>query len=110
MIRITVFKDSSGDIQGFKTEGHAGAGEYGHDIVCSAVSALEISTANGITELTGDGDMVSIDTDEDKGRFTLRFNGKPGKDSQLLLRSLVLGFASIEEDHPDNVKLYYREV
>ncbi len=40
----------SGALVGFSVTGHAGAGEYGHDIVCSAVTSAVMLTANTITD------------------------------------------------------------
>ncbi|MEI3250766.1 MAG: ribosomal-processing cysteine protease Prp [Faecalibacterium sp.] len=53
MIRATVARTvwNSG-VTGYevKAEGHAGAGEYGQDIVCAAVSVLLQTLANEVTE------------------------------------------------------------
>ena len=38
------------DLVGFSVSGHAGAGRYGQDIVCAAVSSAVMLTANTITE------------------------------------------------------------
>ena len=40
MIEIVFTKDEKGNYRGFSCHGHAGAGAYGEDIVCAAVSAL----------------------------------------------------------------------
>ena len=40
MIKISVMRQDDEKIIGLSVEGHAGAGAYGQDIVCAAVSAL----------------------------------------------------------------------
>ncbi|MSE22463.1 ribosomal-processing cysteine protease Prp, partial [Lactobacillus parabuchneri] len=47
MIQATI-KHYRGHVSGFTITGHADAGEYGQDIVCSAVSVLSITTVNGL--------------------------------------------------------------
>lgn len=53
MIRATVARTvwASG-VTGYevKAEGHAGAGKYGQDVVCAAVSVLLQTLANEVTE------------------------------------------------------------
>ena len=38
-------------IVSYEISGHAESGEYGHDVVCAAVSVLSITTANNIYEM-----------------------------------------------------------
>jgi len=52
MTRIKFF-ESGGVITGFELEGHAGAGLYGNDIVCAALSSAVLMAANTITEIIG---------------------------------------------------------
>ena len=49
-----------GALVGFSVSGHAGAGEYGHDIVCSAVSSAVMLTANTITDFLFAGADVKM--------------------------------------------------
>ncbi len=44
--------------------GHADAGPYGSDIVCAGVSALAISTVNGIASLAGFEPIVEMNEEE----------------------------------------------
>ncbi|AQW21995.1 hypothetical protein PL11_008730 [Lentilactobacillus curieae] len=54
-------------VSGFKLTGHADAGEYGQDIVCSAVSVLSITTVNGLQEVAGID--LEVDSDDDNGGY-----------------------------------------
>ncbi len=54
-------------ISGFTITGHADAGEYGQDIVCSAVSVLSISTVNGLQEVAGID--IEVESDDKNGGY-----------------------------------------
>lgn len=53
MIEAHVVRDSGGRVKAFRITGHAGAGEYGNDIVCAAVSILAWATVNGLRQRLG---------------------------------------------------------
>jgi len=57
----------SGHVSGFQLTGHADAGEYGQDIVCSAVSVLSITTVNGLQEVAGVD--LTVDSDDENGGY-----------------------------------------
>ena len=61
------FNSQKNLITGFTLSGHADSGEYGHDIVCAAVSVLSISTVNGLSQVAGIKPMV--DQDEKNGGY-----------------------------------------
>ena len=96
MTNITFYQNETGEITGFRCEGHSGYADSGEDIVCAAISALVINTINSIEELTGD--QIDVDIDEDEGYIDASFFEVPGKDAQLLLRSLALGLTNMEDD------------
>ena len=50
MIKISVMRQDDDKIIGLSVEGHAGAGAYGQDIVCAAVSALAQSVILGLAQ------------------------------------------------------------
>lgn len=50
MIVADFFKSKSDKLTGFRITGHAGFGEYGHDVACASVSSAVMLTANTITE------------------------------------------------------------
>ena len=50
MINITVIKKKQ-NIKSIQATGHSGYAEQGEDIVCSAVSVLMETLANGLTEI-----------------------------------------------------------
>lgn len=96
MTEITFYQTETGEITGFRSEGHAGYADEGEDIVCAAISALIINTINSINELTED--EIDVDIDEEEGYIDASFFEAPGKEAQLLLKSLALGLTNLEDD------------
>ena len=50
MIVADFYKSKSDKLLGFRVTGHAGYGQFGHDIACASVSSAVMMTANTITE------------------------------------------------------------
>ena len=61
MIKIKGQVDTKGAIRQLELSGHAGAGEYGEDIVCAAVSSQVISVENSLERLVGLPYDVQVD-------------------------------------------------
>ena len=108
MTKVTVYKTKAGDIKGFKCADHAGFARKGKDIVCAAVSALVLNTINSIEELTSDD--FSGEQDEKNAVISFTLKDDFSADSQLLLKSLVLGLTSIEDDNPKYISITFEEV
>ena len=79
MIRAHFTHTPDGAYTGFSVTGHAGSGEYGKDIVCAAVSALAIHTANAIEKYSG----TAFDSSVRSGKLRIRFSGKPDEKADL---------------------------
>lgn len=108
MINI-YFQKNSGKISGFNIEGHAGYGEEGEDIVCSAVSAISYTIVNGITE------VLKIDVEHiiKDGFLQLNLKGNSLEEiekCQILLETMMLGFKSMEISYGDYIKVQVEEV
>ena len=78
MIRAQFTLDSNQRITSFKMTGHADSGPYGQDIVCAAVSALSISTVNGLEQVVH---------------------------TKILLKTLLNGLCDIQESYPQNIEV-----
>lgn len=92
MIQVIV-KKQNGNITGFHIEGHAGFANKGSDIVCSAISTLAINCVNSIGEFTED--LFSEGMDEERGMIDFDLTGEVSEQSQLLLKSMLLGMEQI---------------
>lgn len=98
MIQVTVWKDSKKNrLTGFHTLGHAGYAQKGQDIICSAVSAVILTTINSIEALTEE--VFSITQDPEAGEIDFRFQSVPQEQADLLLRSMVIGLQGISEEY-----------
>ena len=97
MIHITAVREH-GSIRSVTCEGHALYDEPGSDIICAAVSALMINTANSIEQFTED-DLVIEEGGEEGGYLMLRLDGEISESSALLLKSLMLGLHSIKDTY-----------
>ena len=94
MITITRSADS------LTITGHARAGPYGQDIVCSAVSALFQTLVASIEQLTDD--KIEYDIAPGKSRLAYKDLSEEGK---LLMESFFIGISGIADAYPDNVAL-----
>ena len=92
---------------GFAITGHAEYADPGEDILCAAVSALAINTANSIEELTEDRFVIR----NDEGLLQVKIVGKVSDAGNTLLRSLRLGLCKIYEDYGDEyIRIFFKEV
>ena len=101
MIRAHFTLDSNQRITKFTITGHADAGPYGQDIVCAAVSALAISTVNGLEHLVQV--KPAVESDNQNGGLLKVSQLGVDHDSQLLLNTLMNGLLDVQESYPDNI-------
>ena len=108
MIKATFYLNQKDIYVGFDIIGHAGYAESGNDIVCSAVSALSITTVNAIdafTDIDFNGDM------DPDGSIHFRIISNSDEKSQLLLSTLALGLTDISNEYGEQyLKVHYKEV
>ncbi len=103
MIEVRFFTKGSA-VTGFSFKGHAGAGEYGYDIVCSAVSALSINTVNALEAFT---DVpFEEESSEDGGYLSCKLKDADDRDGQLLMKTLRLGITQMAESYPENIRIH----
>ena len=107
MIQATIhhYRDH---VSGFTITGHADAGKYGQDIVCSAVSVLSITTVNGLQEVVGLD--VSVDSDDKNGGYLsveipVIANSKKCLQADAILKTFENGMADIASSYSDYIKL-----
>ncbi|MCD7716228.1 MAG: ribosomal-processing cysteine protease Prp [Lachnospiraceae bacterium] len=108
MITFTVWK-SNNQYRGFVFDGHADYLPYGEDIVCSAVSALAVNTANSVDAFTEE--IFELETAEDGGYLKMIFPNGANEKTSLLMDSLVLGIRSIRDEYgKEYIDLTFKEV
>lgn len=92
----------------FTLSGHAESGPYGHDLVCSAVSALTIGTANNLTRLADV--KPEVEMNEEEGGYlelTLPLISEENKQHtvQILLAALFYSLVDIEESYGEYISV-----
>lgn len=110
MIRATVARTvwASG-VTGYevKAEGHAGAGEYGQDIVCAAVSVLLQTLANEVVEAARAG-LLAVGVVV-HGDGWMKVEATPTAQTQDMVEAWVElvqdGIDALAESYPENVEL-----
>ncbi len=106
MIRVTFFGTEDGPLTGYEVSGHAGYADAGQDIVCSAVSALTLNTANSLEALTSD-EVIGEGGEDGYLKVTVP---DPSPEAQLLLASLRLGLTDIRNSYASAfIELRYKE-
>ncbi len=110
MTKITFYRTTAGDYQGFVCDGHAGYADYGEDIVCASISVLVINTINSLEQITGE--QMDVEADEKSGSIRCQLRNQPLKEtSKALMDSLVLGLTRIEKQYGKSYcKLTFEEV
>ena len=101
-LRAVFFKEN-GILTGFEFTGHAGYGEEGSDIVCSAVTSAVSLTCNAITDFFhADADVT---VEENRIVLTMKSPDKPG---EMLLEAFLDHIQDISGRYP-GVKVEIRE-
>ena len=86
--------------------GHAGFADYGHDVVCAAVTSAVQLTANGITEVLKAPCQVSVLQD----KIVLTLPGNSTREAQAFLEALRLHLTVLSEDYPGTIEVFVSEV
>ena len=99
MIQVNILRDRNEVVKGIDINGHAGY----------AVSALVLNMANSVETFTDDHFEGSVG--EDGGSFSFSFPDKISSESQLLMKSLILGLENIRDEYgAEYIKFRFREV
>ena len=90
---------------GYKMSGHAGAGEYGRDIVCAAVSSAAYLTANTLT------DCFAVDCSVTAEDGNMELTVIQGQDdaklitSDALIKGLREHLRQLKDQYPKNISI-----
>ena len=99
------FFSSKNYFTSFKISGHAGFAEYGHDIVCSAVTSAVSTVLNGITECA----KIEADVSVIENEIVLNL-AKRDDTAQYFLLALKLQLELIEQEYSGTIKITVTEV
>lgn len=108
MIKGTFKRNEAGQIVSFEISGHAESGDYGTDIVCAAVSALTLSTVNGIDSLAGFTPIVESNNAEGGYLYMEVIDDITQEQrniAQILLENLLLGLQATEKNYKKFIEI-----
>lgn len=94
-------------ITGFRISGHSGYAEAGSDIVCAAVTSALRLTETTINDVLGLGASVRVREKDASVSFRVPGSLSDADDYavQGLLSGLMLYYAGIHEEYPENIEV-----
>lgn len=105
MINVIVIKQKQ-TIKTIEATGHSGYAEHGSDIVCSAVSTLLETLANGLTEIVKANAEIKVDENIPYLSVTLNEDDKEKcKYAQVLMQSTFLGIKGVAQEFSKFIKI-----
>lgn len=111
MIEATFFTEGSRLI-GFEAKGHSGKAPEGEDIVCAAVTSAVRLTECAVNDVLGL--EASVKVREKDASISLKLPGGLGQTNestcQTLLTAMMVYFADLHEEYPDNITVFECEV
>ena len=106
MINILILKDNQKNIKFIEATGHSGYAEVGQDIVCSAVSTLMETLANGLTEIVKAQAKVVVDEEVPHLSVTLtETDMEKCKYSQVLMKSTLQSLKQVANEFTKYIKI-----
>jgi len=113
MISIIIWKDKTGNILGFSTEGHAGYEKEGKDIICASISTLFTTAANALEEQLGWTDHYLVTGNE--SNFCEVFipdhaSEEERNTANIILKTIVRGILDVEESVKQDYGTKYLQV
>ena len=90
--------------------GHAGSGPEGHDLVCSAVSALALTLAGIVAYMESQDAVWDVTTKLDEGNAEIQCTAyRRYKDSvEQIFRAICVGFELLATKYPENISYEVR--
>ena len=105
MINILVIKKNQ-TVKTIEATGHSGYAEEGQDIVCSAISTLMQTLANGLTEFVKADVKVVVDEQTPHLSVTLcEVNQDKIKFAQMLMQTTILSLKEIANGYSKFIKI-----
>lgn len=108
---VVTFHTQGERIVGFTVKGHTGLAEEGADILCAAVTSAVRLAECAVNEVLGLGAAVKVR--EKDASITLKLPGSLGDTAesacQTLLTAMMVYFAQLHVEYPDNLLVLEQE-
>ncbi|MBR2506212.1 MAG: ribosomal-processing cysteine protease Prp [Bacilli bacterium] len=98
MIKVLI-KLEGNSFSSLEIKGHAGSGPYGHDLVCSGVSALVTGCLNNINEPNNFKIVLK------EGHVNVVKIGDISEHDEIVLETLITGLKTIEESYKQFIQI-----
>lgn len=110
MNSVIVCKDDERRFCGFTSSGHAGFDEAGYDIACAGISALTITAAMALEQLTTLRPVIWQDTEEAVLECMWTNESSQVEKSDLIMKMMLLGLTEIQKQFPQHLNIQEVEV
>ena len=106
MIQVTYYRQYNR----VTVEGHAGSGPEGHDLVCSAVSALALTLAGNVSYMQAQDAVHGVTINLKEGNAEIQCTAyRRYKDSVAqIYRAICVGFELLATKYPENISYSVR--
>ncbi|GAB1426979.1 ribosomal-processing cysteine protease Prp [Aminivibrio sp.] len=95
---------SDGIPLGLTVQGHTGFAPRGRDVVCAAVSALVQSLLYGFESVL-EAEEIKWSQDDSQAKISLDWRYVPGREKDVLVRTVIGSLREIARIYPDNVRI-----
>ncbi|MBP2644666.1 MAG: hypothetical protein H6Q75_106 [Firmicutes bacterium] len=101
MIKVKIYRNSSGTITGFSVNGHANTAPHGQDIVCAGVAALTQTAVLGLERHLN----RQFRLDFAEGKLVIELTDAPDALTDAVLETMLLGLMEIAQISPNGVRI-----
>ena len=111
MIEVT-FTSEGSRLTGFTVQGHSGLAPAGEDVLCAAVTSAVRLVECAVNDVLGLEAAVKVREKEASISFRLPggLEATTEETCQTLLTAMMVYFADLREEYPDNIIVYDMEV
>ena len=101
MIHVTYYRQHNR----VTVEGHAGSGPEGHDLVCSAVSALTLTLAGNVSFMKAQNAVYSeiLKLEEGNAEIQCTPYRRYRESVEQIFRAICVGFELLSTKYPENI-------
>ncbi|HAP15792.1 MAG TPA: ribosomal-processing cysteine protease Prp [Lactococcus sp.] len=100
-----VIRTKRDKIVSYEISGHAESGEYGHDVVCAAVSVLSITTANNLYEMAKIKPIANMEDGYLYVEIPLSTPERQGELAQTLLQAFENAMREVSKNYSQYITL-----
>lgn len=88
--------------------GHAGGGEYGHDLICAAATTLAYTLAQVVTNMDERGELKEAPVIHiTHGEAQISFRSRDAEQGRITMDVLQAGLGCLAHNYPQNISLFF---